>query len=148
MPTIERTIQTPTAPDKVWAYMSDFTTTTEWDPGTIETVRSSGDGGVGTTYENTSEFNGNRTQLTYTVVEHQPPGRIVLRGVNDQVTATDTMTFTASGSGTEVHYRAEFDFTNWLRFVQPLFALPLLNRPFKKLGDEAEQGIREALARL
>jgi Polyketide cyclase / dehydrase and lipid transport len=34
--------------DEVFAYLTDFTTTTEWDPGTVVTVLQHGDGGVGT----------------------------------------------------------------------------------------------------
>ena len=55
--------------DAVFDYLSDFTTTTEWDPGTVTTVRQHGDGGVGTTYLNTSTFLGRKTQLTYVVDE-------------------------------------------------------------------------------
>ena len=32
--------------DAVFAYLADFTTTTQWDPGTIRTERIAGDGGV------------------------------------------------------------------------------------------------------
>ncbi len=46
--------------DAVFAYLSDFTTTTEWDPGTVVTVNQHGDGGAGTTYLNTSTFVGQR----------------------------------------------------------------------------------------
>ena len=53
--------------DAVFGYLSDFTTTTEWDPGTVTTVTQHGDGGVGTTYLNTSTFLGRTTQLTYVV---------------------------------------------------------------------------------
>jgi hypothetical protein len=31
--------------DAVFGYLSDFTTTTEWDPGTVLTVTQHGDGG-------------------------------------------------------------------------------------------------------
>jgi hypothetical protein len=31
--------------DAVFGYLSDFTTTTEWDPGTVVTVTQHGDGG-------------------------------------------------------------------------------------------------------
>ena len=47
----------------------NFTTTTDWDPGTVTTVRLHGNGGVGTTYLNTSTFLGRTTQLTYVVDE-------------------------------------------------------------------------------
>ena len=53
--------------DAVFGYLSDFTTTTEWDPGTVVTVTQHGDGGAGTTYLNTSTFLGRKTQLTYVV---------------------------------------------------------------------------------
>ena len=58
--------------DTVFGYLSDFTTTTEWDPGTVATVKQDGDGGVGTTYLNTSSFLGRTSQLTYVVQEFVP----------------------------------------------------------------------------
>jgi hypothetical protein len=51
--------------DAVFGYLSDFTTTTDWDPGTVTTVRRHGNGAVGTTYLNTSTFLGRTTQLTF-----------------------------------------------------------------------------------
>ena len=66
--------------DAVFDYLSDFTTTTEWDPGTVVTTNHHGDGGVGTTYLNTSTFLGRKTQLTYIVREFIPGERIRLRG--------------------------------------------------------------------
>lgn len=143
MATIERTVTVDRPVEAVFAYLSDFTTTNEWDPGTVETVRVSGDGGVGTAYRNTSSFAGRKTELTY-VVERVEPGKVfALRGENKTVVAHDTMTFTETPTGTEVRYVAEFDFKGPARFVAPLLA-----PAFKKLGDEAEQGMREALLRL
>ena len=74
MAEIERvlTVDKPTA--LVWDYLSDFCSTNDWDPGTVETVRTSGDGGPGTTYRNTSRFLGRETRLTYTVTEMRPGG--------------------------------------------------------------------------
>jgi carbon monoxide dehydrogenase subunit G len=148
MPTIERTITTSASPEAVWAYLSDFTTTNEWDPGTVRTVRRTGDGGVGTVYDNTSTFLGRETKLVYTVVESSAPTRIQLRGENQSVTATDTITMTSDGSGTRVHYAAELEFRGMLRRLDPLFSLPVLNVPFKRLGDGAQQGIQRALDKL
>ena len=65
--------------DTVFAYLADFTTTTEWDPGTVKTIRTAGDGTVGTEYLNTSTFAGRATQLTYVVQELVPNQRISLR---------------------------------------------------------------------
>jgi Polyketide cyclase / dehydrase and lipid transport len=129
--------------DAVFNYLSDFTTTTEWDPGTVVTVNHHGDGGVGTTYLNTSTFLGRKTQLTYIVGEFIPGKRIRLRGENKTVVAVDTLTFRSVASGTEVTYAAEFTFKGLSRI-----AAPLLKPAFERLGNEAEAGMRKALNRL
>ena len=129
--------------DAVFGYLCDFTTTTDWDPGTATTVRLHGDGGVGTTYLNTSTFLGRTTQLTYQVEELVDQKLIQLRGENKTVISVDTLTFRPVASGTEVGYAAEFTFKGASRFVAPL-----LRPAFARLGHEAEAGLRQALNRL
>ncbi len=140
---LERTVTTTAPIDSVFAYLSDFTSTNDWDPGTVKTTLISGDGGVGTDYRNISKFAGRETELTYTVIELEPGRKIVLRGENKTVTAIDTMTFTSTPNGTEVEYSADFTFYFANRLVGLLFA-----PAFKKLGDEAEEGMTKALERL
>jgi len=135
------TVQKPL--DKVFDYLSDFTTTTEWDPGTVRTVRTTGDGAVGTEYLNTSTFAGRQTQLTYVVKDLVPNQRIALRGENKTVVAHDTLTFRETGSSTEVTYTADFAFKGLARFVAPL-----MKPAFTRLGNEAETGMAQALSRL
>lgn len=138
---IVRTLTVARPPAEVFAYLHDFTTTEEWDPGTLRTTRESGDGGVGTRYHNVSRFLGRETELTYVVEQVEPPRLFRLRGENATVVAHDTMTLTPTGSGgTEVTYRAEFAFKGAARLVAPLLA-----PAFRRLGDEAEVGLREAL---
>ena len=105
--------------DAVFGYLSDFTTTTDWDPGTVTTVRRHGNGGVGTTYLNTSTFLGRTTQLTYVVDELVDQQLIQLRGENKTVIAVDTLTFRPVASGTEVTYAAEFTFKGLSRIARP-----------------------------
>ena len=140
---LQRTVVVDKPLDEVFAYLSDFTTTTEWDPGTVTTVLDRGDGGIGTTYLNTSAFLGRRTQLTYVVRELVPGERIRLQGENQTVIATDTMSFRRVGTGTEVTYAAEFTFKGPARFLAPL-----LRPALERLGNQAEAGLREALSRL
>jgi uncharacterized protein YndB with AHSA1/START domain len=140
---LERTVTTTAPIDSVFAYLSDFTSTNDWDPGTVKTTLISGDGGVGTEYRNISKFAGRETELTYTVIELEPGRKIALRGKNKTVTAIDTMTFTSTPNGTEVKYVADFTFSFANRLVGLLFA-----PAFKKLGDEAEEGMTKALERL
>ena len=136
-------MRTTATPDRVFAYLSDFTTTTEWDPGTVLTERLEGDGGVGTTYRNVSKFLGRETELTYTVVDHSPPARFALRGENATVVAHDTMEVVADGAGSRVTYTADFAFKGVAKWLAPLLAPAL-----KRLGDEAEKGLSGALSRL
>ena len=141
---IVRTVATDRPIAEVFAYLSDFTSTEEWDPGTLRTTRESGDGGVGTRYRNVSRFLGRETELTYVVEESAPPRRLRLRGENDTLMAHDTMTLSeVPGGGTELTYRADFAFKGAARLVAPLLA-PALRR----LGNEAETGLKSALASL
>lgn len=138
---IRRTMTLSRPPEEVFAYLQDFTTTTEWDPGTVRTTLVSGDGGVGTRYHNVSRFLGRETELVYVVEEVDAPRRLRLRGENKTVVAHDTMTLTPTASGaTELTYHARFDFKGVARLVAPLLA-----PAFKRLGDEAEKGLLAAL---
>lgn len=128
----------------VFGYLADFTTTTEWDPGTVRTTLNSGDGAIGTSYENVSRFLGRETRLTYIVEEFAPDSLITFRGENASVVARDTMTFTSTASGgTQVTYSANFAFKGLVRLFVPLFA-----PAFRRLGDKAERGMRDALDKL
>ena len=140
---VERHV-TATAPvTTVFAYLSDFTTTNEWDPATVRTERLTGTGDVGTTYRNVSRFAGRESELRYTVTERRTPRAITLRGENSTVVATDTITVEPAGTGSAVTYRAVFQLRGVWKAVQVLF------RPaFRRLGDDAEAGLRAALARL
>jgi carbon monoxide dehydrogenase subunit G len=140
---VSRTVTVPTSPKKAFDYLSDFTTTTEWDPGTVSTVRVSGHGGVGTVYENRSRLAGRESQLTYVVTDVRAPEAITLRGVNSSVVAVDTITFEPAGTGTRVTYSAHFTFKGAAKLLAPF-----LRPAFKKLGDEAEEGLREYLGKL
>ena len=140
---LQRSVETSASPAVVFAYLSDFTHTNEWDPGTVRTILVSGDGGVGTTYANTSKFLGRETELTYEVEKHQPDSLFALRGENKSVVAHDTMEIVATATGSKVTYTADFEFKGLGKFVAPLLAPAL-----KKLGDEAENGLRENLGKL
>jgi carbon monoxide dehydrogenase subunit G len=138
-----RTVVVETPLDTVFDFLSDFTTTVQWDPGTVTTVRLHGNGGIGTTYLNTTKFLGKQTQLTYVVEELADRKLIRLRGENETVTSVDAMRFRRVGSGTEVSYRAEFEFKGLSRLIAPL-----LKPALERLGNQAEAGMRKALNRL
>ena len=143
---VERTFTVSTPIETVFDYLADFTHTNEWDPGTVETRRTSGDGGVGTVYANTSEFMGRKTDLTYETLAHDRPTKLQFRGKNKSATATDTLTFSpaAGGTSTQVHYRADFEFGLLISLVAPLVVKPKL----AKLADETVEKLSKVLEKL
>ncbi len=140
MITIQRTVTTDRPLGQVYDYLSDFSNAEEWDAGTVRCERMSGDGGVGTSYRNVSRFLGRETELTYVVKEVSPRSRFVIQGDNKSVRSLDTLTMRSQVDGTEVVYRADFEFKGAAKYVEPVMRFPL-----KKLGDNAEQSLQRAL---
>lgn len=124
----------------LFRYFADFTTTNEWDPNTVKTTLLTGDGGLGSTYSNTSKFNGKESSLVYEVIEHQPNSLIKLRGENKNIVAVDTMTITDNGNNRTFTYEARFKLKGLGNLISPF-----LSKAFKKLADEAEVGLRKVL---
>ncbi len=86
---------------------------------------------------------GRETELTYVVETHEPDRVFALRGENDSVVAHDSMEIAPLGDGSKVTYTADFEFKGLGKLVAPL-----LKPALRKLGDEAEEGLRRALASL
>lgn len=144
MPSVERTITTDQPLEKVWAYLSDFTTTEQWDPPTQSTTRTSGDGGVGTTYTNVSKFLGAESEVHYVVTECVEHERLQLKGdAGNSLSLLDTMAFARDGAGTAVTYHAEFEPHGAAKLAEPLMPLGL-----KILADKVAASMKEHLDKL
>jgi uncharacterized protein YndB with AHSA1/START domain len=144
MTDVERTVTVSTPLERVWAYVSDFTTTEQWDPPTVSTTRTSGDGGVGTTYHNVSKILGTEQEVDYVVREYVERERLQLAGDAGSVQLLDTITFAATAEGgTSVTYHAEFTPTGAAKL-----ATPLLPAALKLLGDKVADSLREHLEEL
>ena len=130
MPSVSRTFTTLATPEAAYAYLSDFTHAEEWDPGTRSCERTSGDGGVHTTYRNVSTFLGREVEISYTTAELAPPTRVHLRGTNEQFEGHDIFEITTSGRGSQVRYTADMTFSGLSRLAAPVVAayLPVLAR--------------------
>ena len=124
----------------LFRYFADFTTTNEWDPNTVKTTLISGDGGLGTTYSNTSKFNGKESSLVYEVIEYKPNELIRLRGENKNIVAVDTMSISDNGTSRIFTYEARFK----LKGLGNLVA-PFLKKAFNKLAEDAKVGLRKVL---
>ncbi|WP_300405941.1 SRPBCC family protein [Nocardioides sp.] len=140
---VERTFSVSRPVEEVFAYLADFENTNEWDPGTRSTTRTSGDGGLGTTYDNTSEFMGRTVDLVYETITYDVPTKVQIRGRNGRTTATDSLSFTAlADGGTSIRYRADFEFPFLIRLVAPL----VVGRRLPALADETVEQIKRSLA--
>ena len=126
--------------EDLFQYFADFTTTNEWDPNTVKTTLLTGEGRIGSTYSNTSKFNGKESSLVYEVIEYKPNTLIRLRGENKNITAVDTMSIKDNGNTRTFTYEAKFRLKGLGNLVAPFLA-----KAFKKLAHDAEEGLRKVI---
>jgi carbon monoxide dehydrogenase subunit G len=129
--------------ERAFAFVADFTTAAEWDPGIAASRRTGGDGGVGTTYAVEALFRGKTLPFEYVVTAYEIDRVIVLSGAGARATSIDTITFESiTSGGTRITYEAELRFTGMLRVIEPLFAGTI-----RTMGAKALAGLRDALNR-
>ena len=134
-------VDTPRPLEEVFAYLSDFSTTAEWDPGVVEAERLTEPPiREGSEFRLLARFLGRETPLTYRVVEFDPPKAVTLRGENSSVVSLDRMTFEPAGEGTLITYDAKLSLKGPMRLADPLLGLA-----FKRVGDRALAGLRQTL---
>jgi carbon monoxide dehydrogenase subunit G len=136
------TIDTQQPREDVFAYLSDFSTTREWDPGVVEAERVNGAAvGEGTEFRLVAVFLGRQTPLTYRIVEYDPPRAVTFLGENATVISRDRMTFDTTAEGTRITYDANLALKGPFRIADPLLGLA-----FTRVGDRALAGLRRTLA--
>jgi len=133
-------IATPLSPEETFAYMADVRNFAEWDPGVTRAVRVKGDGqSVGSAYDLTVKAGGT-TVMRYVVKAYEAPRRVFLVSRTTFFLSEDEIRVTPAGSGSVVTYDAILT----LRGPLGLFD-PLLRVAFKRIGDRAAAGMRNAL---
>ena len=145
MPTASRSVTVDRPIDRVAAFLSDFTTTAQWDPHTASCHRlDSGPLRLGARFENVQRLAGHDSTLVYEVTEYEPGRRIVLEGGNDTVRTRDEMTFAETGDGeTTVTYTVDVRLLGAAKLGELLVPAVM-----KKVADDGEDGMRERLLRL
>ncbi len=79
-------VYSPRPPGEVFAYLSDFSTTAEWDPGVVEAERLGNmPVGEGSEFRVVATFLHRKTPLTYRIIEYDPPNAVTFRGENSTV---------------------------------------------------------------
>lgn len=137
------TVQTGWAREPAFAYLADFATIADWDPGVVRARRLSGDvPAVGSRYKVISSFLGREVPLVYEIVEIERPRRVLLRAETGSVISLDEMTFAERpGGGTIVTYRADLRLKGLARIAE----LPM-KLAFRRLGDAARDGLSNRLS--
>ena len=138
-----REIEVPTTPGETFAYLSDFTNTAEWDPGIAEARRLTPEPtAIGSRFEVIAVFRGNRQRFEYVVTELEDGSRIALHGEGEKAMSDDVMTISPSDGGTRIAYEADIRLKGVARIAEPFMA-----RMFKRMGDDALDGLAARLAR-
>ncbi len=141
MPRYTTTIDSPKPPGEVFAYLSDFATAAEWDPGVARATRlTAGPVHVGSKVEIVARFLGREVPLVYVVEQLEEPRRVLLRGENATTISLDEIVVEPDGSGSRVTYDARLSLKGPLRLAEPALALI-----FRRIGDAAAQGLRDTL---
>lgn len=144
MTTIREQIETDLPIDDAFAYIADFASSAEWDPG-VESAERIGDAaapvGVGTRYRLQVRMGGRTAPMEYEIATYDAPNRVVLNGEGSNVTAVDDIRFERTGSGTRIDYTADISLGGLLRFVQPF-----MGGTFRRIGEDATRGMKKTLA--
>ena len=135
------TLDTDHPVEEMFAYLSDFSTTEEWDPGVMRARRNgTGQIGVGTTFDLVASFLGRENDLTYEVTEYDAPHAVTVRGENASVVSLDRITTEPHNGGTRITYDADLAMKGPLKLFDPLLKLA-----FNRVGDRALEGLRTTL---
>lgn len=135
------TLETDRPVEEVFAYLADFSTTQEWDPGVVRAKRGeAGELGVGSTFDLVASFLGRENELTYTITEYDAPHAVTLQGENATVVSLDRIATEPAGGGTRITYDADLSLKGPLRLLDP--GLKLV---FGRVGDRALEGLRGTL---
>lgn len=126
---------------EVFEYVVDFSNAAEWDPGVAEARKlTDGPVRVGSEFEVTALFRGNRHRFHYVVTGLEPLRRVELAGDGERAASVDEIAIEPAGGGTRITYIADFHLKRIFRPAGPLLA-PVLSR----MGDDALAGLKSVL---
>jgi carbon monoxide dehydrogenase subunit G len=137
-----RVIDVTCTPAEAFAYLSDFSRVAEWDPGVVE-ARALGDAarlGVGSRFELVALFRGKQQRFEYVVTELDEGRRIQLVGEGEKASSRDTISVAAANWTTQIAYEADIRLKGLLRAAEPL-----LGATFRRMGDDALDGLQQQL---
>jgi hypothetical protein len=136
------TVETSLGAAEAFAYLSDLGNARNWDPA-VERVRRLGGAGVGegTAFAVRVGLVGGVHELTYRVVEWDPPHAVTFLAESAELTSRNRLTFERLSTSTQMTYSAE------LGLRGPARASELVSRvAFARAGERAIAGLQRVLA--
>jgi hypothetical protein len=140
------TVSSPADPGQVYAFLADFASIADWDPGVSAASLIAGTTGqTGARYHLTTSNLGFSLPLEYEILEAVAPadgfpGRVVLEAETRDLRSYDVITVTPSPTGCDVTYDADLALKGiWRPFD------PALRVAFRVIADRAGAGLETAV---
>lgn len=143
MTRIHERIETDLAIDHAFDYVADFDHADEWDPNTTDAARLGTEPpGLGARFALEVRMGRRTAPMEYRITEYDRPRRVVLVGEGSGVMTVDDIRFERIGERTVVDYVADIKLGGLLRLAQPF-----LGGTFRRIGQQAAEGMHRELAR-
>lgn len=134
-------VHTSRSAQEAFEFIGDFRNLVEWDPGVRSSTQTTGDGvELGSTYDVEVAVGRGTSVLTYEVT-HVTPGRLLrVVGEDDRFRSVDVIEVEPTADGSIITYDATLTLKGFLSFANRF-----LDRPFRRIGDAAADGLATAV---
>jgi hypothetical protein len=141
MPQYEVSIDSTRSAADAFAYLAAFDDIREWDPSVASARRlDEGDLRVGSTFEVVVQMKKRTLPLRYEVVRLEPGSLVAVEALSRWFRSYDVITVEPQGEGSRVRYVALLELRSLARL-----AAPFMGKAFRKIGDDAAEGLRRVL---
>ena len=138
---LEKSIHINCAPEKAFAFATDFSNASKWMVGFIESkMLTEGATRVGTQYMFVSKMLGQKMEMKSEVTAWEPPARYEYKTVDAPISMHGGFTFTPKDGGTQVGFFAEGEFGGVLKIAEGM-----MKNQMDKQMDETLQALKKAL---
>ena len=138
---LEKSIHINCAPEKAFAFATDFSNASKWMVGFIESkMLTEGATRVGTQYMFVSKMLGQKMEMKSEVTAWEPPSRYEYKTVDAPAAMRGGFTFTAQDSGTLVSVWGEGEFSGVFKLAEGL-----MKGQMDKQMDETMNALKKAL---
>ena len=138
---LEKSIHINCAPEKAFAFATDFSNASKWMVGFIESkMLTEGATRVGTQYIFVSKMLGQKMEMKSEVTAWEPPARYEYKTVDAPISLHGGFTFTPKDGGTQVGFFAEGEFGGVLKIAEGM-----MKSQMDKQTDETLNALKKAL---